>query len=120
MFVNRLKETNATGDLQSTIARVIDPATVPSGPFAPDKKQIVTIAAVATLIVAALLALLLDRLTNALNSTSDVEGRLGVPALGVLQKIKAFPRRASSPSWLSSTIRNRHSRKPFELYGQAC
>ena len=93
MFVNRLKETNATGDLQTTIARVIDPATVPSGPFAPDKKQIVTITALVTLVVAALMALLLDRLTNALNSTSDVEGRLGVPALGVLQKIKGFTKK---------------------------
>jgi polysaccharide biosynthesis transport protein len=93
MFVNRLKETNATGDLQTTIARVVDPATVPTGPFAPDKRQIVIITAIATLVIAALLALLLDRLTNALNSTSDVEGRLGVPALGVLQKIKGFTKK---------------------------
>ncbi|MDQ3026400.1 MAG: polysaccharide biosynthesis tyrosine autokinase [Pseudomonadota bacterium] len=90
MFVNRLKETSATGDLQSTVARVIDPATVPSSAFAPNKKQIVIVAAVVTLILAAMLALLLDRLANTLNSTSDVESRLGVPALGVLQKVKGF------------------------------
>jgi succinoglycan biosynthesis transport protein ExoP len=90
MFVNRLKETNATGDLQSTVARVVDPATIPSNAFAPNKRQIVGIAAVVTLIIAAMLALLLDRLTNTLNSTNDVENRLGVPALGVLQKIKGF------------------------------
>ncbi len=93
MFVNRLKETNATGDLQTTIARVIDPATVPSGAFAPNRQQIVTITAGITLVVAVLLALLLDRLTNAINSTSDVESRLGVPALGVLQKIKGFTKK---------------------------
>jgi capsular exopolysaccharide synthesis family protein len=90
MFVNRLKETSAAGDLQSTVARVVDPATVPSNAFAPNKQQIVGIAAVVTLIIAAMLALLLDRLTNTLNSTNDVESRLGVPALGVLQKIKGF------------------------------
>ena len=90
MFVNRLKETSAAGDLQSTVARVIDPATVPSRAFAPNKTQIVAIAAGVTLILAAMLALLLDRLANTLNSTSDVENRLGVPALGVLQKIKGF------------------------------
>lgn len=93
MFVNRLKETSATGDLQSTVARVIDPATVPAGPFSPKRNQIVLIAAVVTLIVSAMLALLLDRLTNVLNSTSDVEHRLGVPALGVLQKIKGFSKK---------------------------
>jgi len=90
MFVGRLKETSAAGDLQSTVARVIDPAIVPGRAFAPNKTQIVGIAAVVTLILAALLALLLDRLTNTLNSTSDVENRLGVPALGVLQKIKGI------------------------------
>jgi capsular exopolysaccharide synthesis family protein len=93
MFVNRLKETSAAGDLQTTIARVVDPATVPTGAFAPDKNQIVLIAAIATLVIAALMALLLDRLTNAINSTADVEGRLGVPALGVLQKIKGFTKK---------------------------
>jgi capsular exopolysaccharide synthesis family protein len=90
MFVTRLKETSAAGDLQSTVARVIDPATVPARPFAPNKQQIVGIAAILTLILAAMLALLLDRLTNTINSTSDVENRLGVPVLGVLQKIKGF------------------------------
>lgn len=90
MFVNRLKETSAAGDLQSTVARVVDPATVPSTAYAPKKAQIVAIAAALALVVSAMLALLLDRLTNTLNSTTDVENRLGVPALGVLQKIKGF------------------------------
>ena len=41
--------------------------------FAPDKSRIVIIAALAALFVACLLALLLDRLSNTLNSTADVE-----------------------------------------------
>jgi capsular exopolysaccharide synthesis family protein len=90
MFVNRLKETSAAGDLQTTIARVVDPAEVPTFAYSPNKKQVVGIAAAVTLVLAAMLALLLDRLSNTLNSTSDVENRLGVPALGVLQKIKGF------------------------------
>jgi len=35
MFVNRAKETGLTGDLQSTIARVIDPAVVSGAPVKP-------------------------------------------------------------------------------------
>ena len=93
MFVNRLKETSVAGDLQSTVARVVDPATVPIAPYAPRRDQIVIAASALTLCLAAMLALLLDRLTNTLNSTSDVENRLGVPALGVLQKIKGFARK---------------------------
>jgi len=93
MFVNRLKETSAAGDLQSTIARVIDPATVPGAAFAPNKRQIVILSAFVTFVLSVLLALLLDRLANTLNSTADVENRLGIPALGVLQKIKGFPKK---------------------------
>ena len=90
MFVGRLKETSAAGDLQSTIARVVDPATVPNEAFAPKKGQIVGIATAVALVLFAMLALLLDRLNNTVNSTSDVEQRLGFPALGVLQKIKGI------------------------------
>lgn len=93
MFVNRLKETSAAGGLHTTIARVVDPATTPSGAFAPNKDRIVVFTALITLLVAALTALVLDRLSNTLNSTSDVEGRLGIPALGVLQKIKGFSKK---------------------------
>jgi polysaccharide biosynthesis transport protein len=93
MFVNRLKETSAAGDLQSTVARVVDPATVPSVPYAPKKLQVVVLSAVVALLGAVMLALLLDRLANTLNSTSDVESRLGVPALGVLQRVKGFEKK---------------------------
>ena len=90
MFVNRLKETSVGSDVQSTVARLIDPATVPNEAFSPKKAQIVGIASAVALILSAMLALLLDRLNNTLNSTSSVEHRLGVPALGVLQKIQTI------------------------------
>ncbi len=93
MFVNRLKETSAAGDLQTTIGRIVDPANVPGGAFAPNKRQIVGTAATLAFIVSALLALLLDRLSNTINSTTDVETRLGMPVLGVLQKIRGFARK---------------------------
>lgn len=101
MFVNRLKETSATGDLQSTIARVVDPATVPVIAHAPKKKQIVGISAAVALVIFAMLALLLDRLNNTLNSSSGVEQRLGVPALGVLQLIKGISGRKDFVSELA-------------------
>src|SRR6185437_7816965 len=60
MFVNRLKETSAASDLQTTIARVIDPAIVPGGPYAPNRPRIVVGAGALALVLAAMLALLLD------------------------------------------------------------
>ena len=88
LFVGRLKETTATSDMQSTVARVVDIATIPGEAYAPKKLQIVGISAAMALILSAMLALLLDRLSNTLNSTNAVEQRLGVPVLGVLQKVK--------------------------------
>jgi capsular exopolysaccharide synthesis family protein len=93
MFVARLKETSIGNEVQSTIARVVDPAIVPAEPYAPKKAQIVTTVSAIALLLGAMLALLLDRLNNTVNSTSDVENRLGVPALGVLQKIKGFAKK---------------------------
>jgi capsular exopolysaccharide synthesis family protein len=101
MFVNRLKETSVAGDLQSTIARIVDPAMVPTLPYAPDKKQIVGVSAAVALMLAAMLALLLDRLANTLNSTAGVEQRLGVPALGVLQYIKGVGGAAKKKGFIS-------------------
>jgi len=101
MFVGRLKETSTAGDLQSTIARLVDPATVPAEAYAPKKGQIVGIAAAVALVLAAMLALLLDRLNNTLNSTTGVEQRLGVPALGVLQYIKGIGGAAKKKGFIS-------------------
>jgi capsular exopolysaccharide synthesis family protein len=88
MFVNRFKETNVAADLQSTVARVVDPATVPGGAYAPKKTQIVSIAAAVALIIGMMLSLLLDRINNTINTAGEVEARLGVPMLGYLQKME--------------------------------
>ena len=87
MFVTRLKETSAAADLQSTIGRVVDPAPVPNVAYAPKKTQIVGTAAAVALLVGVMLSLLLDRLSNTINTAGDVELRLGVPMLGYLQKM---------------------------------
>ncbi len=87
MFGNRAKETNVGGELQSTIARVIDPATVPSFAFAPKKAQIIGISAAIALLIGMMLSLLLDRISNTINTAGEVESRLGLPMLGYLQKI---------------------------------
>jgi polysaccharide biosynthesis transport protein len=88
MFLNRFKETNISADLQSTVARVVDPAVVASGAYAPKKSQIVSIAAAVALIIGMMLSLLLDRINNTINTAGEVEARLGVPMLGYLQKME--------------------------------
>jgi polysaccharide biosynthesis transport protein len=87
MFVTRFKETNVAGDLQSTVARVVDPASVPNVAYAPKKMQIVSIAAAVALLIGIMLSLLLDRISNTINTAAEIESRLGLPMLGYLQKI---------------------------------
>ena len=96
MFVTRFKETNVAGDLQSTVARVVDPANVPNVAYAPKKTQIVSIAAAVALLIGIMLSLLLDRISNTINTASDVEARLGVPMLGYLQKMPNSGKKSAS------------------------
>ena len=84
MFLGRFKETSAAGDLQSTVARVVDPAIPSAAPYTPKKRQVVLIALVVGLIIGVMLALLLERLDSTVNTSHDVEIKLGLPVLAAL------------------------------------
>jgi capsular exopolysaccharide synthesis family protein len=84
MFMQRYKETNISGEMHSPIARVVDPAIVPSNASGPNKRLIVGLSLLAALLLAISIALLLERLDNTIKTTHEVESRLGVPVLGVL------------------------------------
>ncbi len=84
MFMQRFKETSISGEMHSPIARVIDPAILPGGPSGPNKRLIVGLSLLAALLAGIALALLLERLDNTVKTTHEVESRLGVPVLGVL------------------------------------
>ncbi|MCF8177316.1 MAG: polysaccharide biosynthesis tyrosine autokinase [Sulfuritalea sp.] len=88
MFTTRMKETNVAGDLQSPIARIVDPAVVKSGPYSPKKFRIIGIAAVVGLILGIMLALLLEYLDNTIKTAEDVDSKLRQAMLGQLPRIK--------------------------------
>lgn len=83
-FLTRLKETAATSDLETVNARVVDKATVPTGPIKPKKELIVLLATFLALLVGVGLSLLLEMLNNTFKSTDDVENKLNLPVLGIL------------------------------------
>lgn len=89
LFINRAKETSAASDLQSTIARIVDPAAPPEEAIKPKKTQVVLIALVLALMVGALLALLIEQLDRTLKTTDDVERKLGAPLLTTLPLLNA-------------------------------
>lgn len=89
LFVQRFKETNVSSERQSAIARVMDPAVVPRSPYGPNKPLIIGISLLAALLIGASLSLLIERLNNTIKTSHDVEAKLGVPVLGVVQIAKA-------------------------------
>ncbi len=87
-FLQRFNETNATGDLNSANARIIDPAIVPSLPEKPKKKLIIVAAFVASLMFGVVFAFLLEALNNTIQTARDVESKLSATLLGVLPLLK--------------------------------
>jgi len=88
MFLTRFKETNVSDDMQSTIARVVDPSVVSYIAHKPNKKLIVGIAFMLGLFLSVLLAFLLEYLDATFKSIEDVEKRLGMTVLGILPLLK--------------------------------
>jgi capsular exopolysaccharide synthesis family protein len=57
----------------------------PQAPFGPNRRAIVGVSLLAALLLAVSLALLIERLDNTVKTTREVEQRLGIPSLGVVQ-----------------------------------
>jgi len=88
-FMDSLKEASQAVDLQSSNARISDPAVAPIEPIKPKKKMIIGLAFFASLMLGALLAFLFEALDKTFKSPSDVENKLGQSMLGVLPVIHA-------------------------------
>ncbi|GAB2888924.1 exopolysaccharide regulatory tyrosine autokinase VpsO [Uliginosibacterium flavum] len=87
LFMNRAKETNLGGDLQGSVARVVDEAVVPYAPVKPKKIMTIAVALVLGLLVGVLVALLLDQLDNTVKGIEDAERRFQQPVLAALPEL---------------------------------
>lgn len=83
-FFKRIRETSATGDLQTANARIVDPAVVPEFPVKPKKKLIVALVLVVSLMFGIALAFLLDALDSTVKNADDVDHKVGFSLLGVV------------------------------------
>lgn len=88
MFMGRLKETSTAGDLQSVVARVVDPATVSDLPIKPKKRMIVMLAFVLSLMLGVAVAFLLEHLDNSVRSAEDAERKIGLPMLAAVPMVE--------------------------------
>ncbi len=86
--VNRLKETSLTTDLQPEKIRVVEPATVPSGPASPKFKIIFGAALIGGLMMGCALALGLGMLDSSIKGVDDAEQYLQLPVLASIPRLK--------------------------------
>lgn len=97
LFMTRAKETTNTSDLQTPIARVVDPALAPGAPIKPNQSRIVLVSMLLALLVGVAASLLLDQLDKTIKTADDVERKLQVPLLTTLPLLnRQDARRAAS------------------------
>ena len=87
-FFSRITEAKSADGLENANARISDRALPALGPFKPKKGLIVALAALASLILAMLMAVLYEQMDDTVKSTMDIEKKLGMKFIGMLPLIK--------------------------------
>jgi succinoglycan biosynthesis transport protein ExoP len=88
MFMGQLKGASAVSDMQTVVARVVDPAIVSDTPVRPKKKIVIGSAFVLSLLLGVAVAFLLERLDTSVRSSEDAESKLGLPLLAAMPLIE--------------------------------
>jgi len=96
-LLDRLKETDVANEYDLGNVSIIDRAQPPRSPFKPNKERMVGVAVVIGLFLGVLLAFLRDHLDSTFKSREDVEEKLNLPVLGVLQKLRLRRRDRTVP-----------------------
>ena len=102
-FLNRLKETTATADLEASNARLVDRAVAPLFPDKPKKPLIIAVAGLLAGFIAAGLVLLLNALNNTFKGTEEIESHLNLPVLGIVPLLKGKKPKELARQFASNT-----------------
>jgi len=88
MFMGQIKGTSAVSNMQSVVARVVDPAVAAESPIKPKKRMIVMLAFVLSLMLGVAVAFLLEHLDNSVRSAEDAESKFGLPLLAAVPVVE--------------------------------
>lgn len=89
LFMAREKELDITADIEKVVARIIDLARPIYTPVGPDRGRIMLAAVLLGLMAALALALGIEFLDNTVKGSEEAEGKLGLPVLASLPRLKA-------------------------------
>ncbi|MDH5259046.1 MAG: polysaccharide biosynthesis tyrosine autokinase, partial [Gammaproteobacteria bacterium] len=102
-FFTRFQEANATSDLQTVNARIMDKAVTPRSAAKPKKKLTLVLTFVVSLMLGVFLAFLLEFLDNTFKNAADVIDKLDKPMLGVLPLVRLKNQEKLNPLNIFST-----------------
>lgn len=88
VFMGQLKGTAAVSDMQTVVARVVDPALVSDAPVKPNKKMVIGAAFVLSLLLGIAVAFMLEHLDTSVRSAEDAERKLGLPMLAAVPLVE--------------------------------
>lgn len=108
LFLKRFKETDTTSSYEALNARIVDRAVMPSAPFKPDKRKIISLWALAGVLLGLMLAALRHVLTQAIQSPDQLEHMTQMPVITVLPPVSGMGKKASAPRLVVD-----HPRAPF-------
>lgn len=111
-FLSRFKETTNQEDLQKADARIISDAEVPVDPSFPNKKLILAVALVLSLMIGLGLAFLLEALDNGYRTLEQLEKNLRIKGLGMAPRLSTLKLKRLTPSQYVI-------KKPTSAYGEA-
>lgn len=95
-FLSRFKQAAVTSDAQTPGPRIVDAATPPGGPSGPDRRRPVVLAFLGAMLLGVLASIGLSNLTNTVQTTTDVEEKLGQPLLAATPTLRWGQARAIS------------------------
>jgi capsular exopolysaccharide synthesis family protein len=87
-FLNRFKETSSTQGMETSDARVISVAEVPSSPSYPNKNRLFMIFVVMGVVAGCGLVIVLHLLNPGMHSPEQIEKDLGFHTIGVIPKLR--------------------------------
>ena len=87
-LIQRANETAVNGQFTESAATMIDPALVPLKPTKPNKKLLIAVIAVMSLLIATIFFVILAAINNKVLAISEVKRRLGLDVLGEIRRYK--------------------------------
>lgn len=93
LFLDRAKQTGLQADSQRPDAQIISRADAPTAPYFPNKRTLIPLATLTSLMLSTAAALALDRKKKGFVAIDQVHTALGSDTLGMMPHVKGMPRR---------------------------